>query len=553
MEIAIALVVLVAGVIVGAFAAWLAIRGQKDLSYNVGKAEGEVERTVLVEQLKASNARNSELNGELIDLKSALDSARANAEQLGVERAQFAERASAVDDLKREKEESQKALERVTAELMQAREDVARLAKSEEEKQRQISELQAAEKAQRDAAERFRRDAEVANETIARLKSELEAERKQSEEKGAFVLQAREELAHQFRALAAEIMDEKSKKFTDLNQTNLDSLLTPLREKLTTFQSKVEQLYVNEAKDRSALFEQVKMLTDLNATLREETQNLTLALTGDPKAQGDYGELLLDDVLERAGLREGQHYTRQGSVKSEDGTNAIPDVVLHMPGDRHLVVDSKMRLPDYKLFTSTRDESEREVLLRNHLDAIRRHIKGLSAKNYQALYGLQSLDFVVMFIPLEPAFMVAVTNDRDLFQHAWEKNILLVSPSTLLFVVRTVHNLWRQEEVSRNAKAISARGAQLYDKLVGFVEDLLQVGQRLDQAQNAYLNAKRKLSEGPGNVVRQAEMLRQLGVKPGNRLPGALTVDLGIEADAGVTIATDDQSEVRNLVGGGPA
>lgn len=543
MEAAIALIALVAGVVLGAFATWFGMRGQKDLSYSVGRAEGEVDRTALLEQLKASNAKNDELNAESADVKSLLNAVRSDVERLSAERAQLAERASAVEVLRQEKEEQQKALQRGISDLMQVREHAARLARSDEDKQRQISELQVAEKVQRDAAERFRRDSEVANENIARLRSELEAERKQSEEKSAFVQKAREELANQFRALAADIMDEKSKKFTDLNRTNLDTILGPLREKLTTFQSKVEQLYVNEAKDRSALFEQVKILTDLNATLREETQNLTLALTGDPKAQGDYGELLLDDVLERAGLKEGQHYTRQGSIKAEDGSHGIPDVVLHMPGDRHLVIDSKMRLPDYKLFTATRDESEREVLLKNHLDAMRRHIKVLSGKNYQALYGLRSLDFVVMFVPLEPAFMVAVTNDRELFQHAWEKNVLLVSPSTLLFVVRTVHNLWRQEEIGRNAKAISARGAQLYDKFVGFVEDLLLVGQRLDQAQNAYLDAKRKLSEGPGNVVRQAEMLRELGVKPANRLPASFHTDSGIEAEATVGVSSGRERE----------
>jgi DNA recombination protein RmuC len=207
-------------------------------------------------------------------------------------------------------------------------------------------------------------------------------------------------------------------------------------------------------------------------------------------------------------------------VQGGDG-NSIPDVVIRLPGERFLVVDSKMTLPDYRAFSEADSEGERNAALKRHLASVRKHIKGLSEKQYQTLYDLKSLDFVVMFVPLEPAFTVAVTNDGELFQHAWEKNVLLVSPSTLLFVVRTVANLWRQEDLSRNAKEISSRGAELYDKLVGFVGDLGKVGERIEQAQASFLDARKKLSEGSGNVIRQAEMLKKLGVKPGKQLPKA--------------------------------
>jgi DNA recombination protein RmuC len=240
------------------------------------------------------------------------------------------------------------------------------------------------------------------------------------------------------------------------------------------------------------------------------------------KAQGNWGEIILDDVLEKAGLLRGQHYERQSSVKSEDGqTHVIPDVVIKLPGDRHLVVDSKFTLPDYRAFTSAENDEYRTAALKRHLVAIRSHIKGLSEKNYQSLYGLKSLDFVVMFIPLEPAFMLAVTNDSELFQQAWEKNVLLVSPSTLLFVVRTVAYLWRQEGLSRNAKEISNRGAELYQRLCGFVEELNKVGTAIEAARGSFDEAKKKLSIGKGNVIRQAEMLKELGVKPSKALPAA--------------------------------
>ena len=282
----------------------------------------------------------------------------------------------------------------------------------------------------------------------------------------------------------------------------------------------MEEVYINEGKDRSALGEQVKQLVQLNNSLSQDAQNLTLALKGDRKAQGNWGEIILDDVLERAGLHAGQHYERQGGVKSEDGqSHVIPDVVIHLPGDRHLVVDSKMTLPDYRAFAAAEIDEERAVALKRHLNSIRVHIKELSDRNYQSLYGLKSLDFVVMFVPLEPAFMLAVTNDPELFQQSWDKNVLLVSPSTLLFVVRTVAYLWRQEDLSRNAKEISNRGAQLYDKLVGFAADLQKVGERIQQAQDSYNDARKKLSEGSGNVIRQAEMLKNLGVKPSKALP----------------------------------
>lgn len=352
------------------------------------------------------------------------------------------------------------------------------------------------------------------------LRTQLDAEREQSREKIGLLVEAREQLSLQFKTLASEILDEKSRKFTEQNQLNLSQLLNPLQERLKTFQSKVEEVYVNESKDRSALVEQVRNLTQLNNALSQDTQNLTMALKGDRKAQGNWGEIILDDVLEKAGLLRDQHYVKQGGVSNAEGQGtSIPDVVIRLPGERFLVVDSKLTLPDYRAFAAADDEGERNLALKRHLAAIRAHIRGLSEKRYQTLYDLKSLDFVVMFVPLEPAFTMAVTHDNELFQHAWEKNVLLVSPSTLLFVVRTVANLWRQEDLSRNAKDISAQGAKLYEKLVGFVGDLDEVGKRIQQAQDSFGDARRKLIDGSGNLIGQAEKLRKLGVKPSKSLP----------------------------------
>ena len=360
------------------------------------------------------------------------------------------------------------------------------------------------------------------NAQVATLTMQLTQERNQSSEKLALLQSAREELTHQFKNLANDILEEKSKRFSEQNQQSLGQLLDPLKTKLQEFQGKVEQVYVQEGKDRSALAEQVRQLMELNKTVSQEANNLTKALKGSNKAQGNWGELVLERVLEGSGLRKGEEYDAQESHTLEDGRRLQPDVVVHLPDDRHLVIDAKATLVAYEDYANAEDDKHRDAALKRHLDAVRSHIKGLSDKNYQDLYGLKSLDFVLMFIPIEPAFMLAVTHDRELFMDAWNKNVLLVSPSTLLFVVRTVANLWRQEAQTRNAQDIAKRGAELYDKLAGFVEDMESLGTRLNQAQKDYDGAINKLSTGRGNLIRQAEMLKKLGVKPSKTLPAPM-------------------------------
>jgi DNA recombination protein RmuC len=262
--------------------------------------------------------------------------------------------------------------------------------------------------------------------------------------------------------------------------------------------------------------------TPLNQALSEDAKNLTSALKGSAKTQGNYGELILERVLEASGLRKGEEYVSQEIQTTADGKRLQPDVVINLPEGRHLVVDAKVSLVAYEQYSSADTDALREVALKRHLESVRNHVKTLAEKKYQSLYALQTLDFVLMFVPIEPAFMVAVTNDRELFMNAWQKNVCLVSPSTLLFVVRTVAHLWRQEAQTRNAQEIARRGGELYDKLVGFVTDLNRVGEQLKSAQGAFDEAEKKLVTGKGNVIRQAEMLRDLGVKPVKQLPRPL-------------------------------
>jgi DNA recombination protein RmuC len=359
---------------------------------------------------------------------------------------------------------------------------------------------------------------------IARLTERLDAEKRQGAEKIALVHEAREQLSNQFKALAADILEEKSKRFTEQNQTNLSQLLEPLKVKLTEFKGKVEEVYFQEGKERSALAEQVRQLMALNRQLSDDAHNLTLALKGSSKIQGNWGEMILEKILESSGLRKGIEYDLQDSHTLADGSRLQPDVVIHLPGEKHIVIDAKVSLVAYEEYMNA-DEMQRDGALKRHLESIRAHIKGLSEKNYQAIHGVKSLDFVIMFIPLEPAFMLASANDSTLWQDAWKRNILLVSPGTLLFVLRTVAHLWRQEQQNKNAQEIARRGAELYDKLVGFVDDLKTLGSRLGQAQKSYEDACGKFYNGKGNVIRQAEMLKELGIKPGKSLPAELLDD----------------------------
>jgi DNA recombination protein RmuC len=353
---------------------------------------------------------------------------------------------------------------------------------------------------------------------VERLTQQLKAEQQSAAERLKVLTDAQDNLKDQFKSLAAEILDASSKRLQEQSQTSLATLLDPLKQKLTDFQKKVEDVYVDESKERSALKQQVESLVGLNQQLSEDAKNLTAALRGSAKSQGSWGELILERVLEASGLRRGEEYLVQDSRTNEDGQRLQPDVVIRLPEGRHLVVDSKVSLVAYERLASAESDADRDGALREHLLSVRTHMRGLSAKDYASLYGT-TLDFVLMFVPIEPAFMTAVTADTQLFMQAWERNVLLVSPSTLLFVVRTVAHLWRQEAQSRNAQEIAKRGAELFDRLTAFVEDLDAVGKRLEQAQQAFVEAKRKLSTNRGNVIRQAEMLRELGVKPSKRLP----------------------------------
>ena len=343
-------------------------------------------------------------------------------------------------------------------------------------------------------------------------------ERKHFAENLALLRDAKTELAASFKSLANDILTEKTQTFTLHNKANMEAVLAPLHAQLDAFRKKVDDVYVNEAKDRSGLATQVKQLMELNSRLSTEADNLTRALKGSSKVQGDWGEVVLERILEESGMRAGQDYVLQESHTRADGSRVRPDVVINLPDEKTLVVDAKVSLGDYLMAVNAAHESERAEAMKRHVNSVREHVKGLSKRNYQTLHGSKSIDFVLMFIPIEPAFMAAIGDDATLWSRAWDKDVLLVSPSTLLFVLRTVAHLWRQEQQQQNALQIAQRGAELYNKFVGFVEDLQAVGDRLRQAQDSHDKAFKKLTSGRGNLVGQADKLRALGVKASKKL-----------------------------------
>ncbi len=360
------------------------------------------------------------------------------------------------------------------------------------------------------------------NSSLASLKSDYNNLQDKLSEQKDEVEKLQEKFTKEFENLANKILEEKSTKFTAQNKENLDQILKPLNEKIKDFEKKVEDVYVNESKDRAGLRAQILELTKLNQQVSTEATNLTNALKGQSKTQGNWGEFILESILEKSGLVKGREYIVQESLTAESGKRFQPDVLVKLPEEKTIVIDSKVTLVAYEKYSSSEDEEEKSSALREHIISIRNHIKGLSGKNYQNLYQIKSLDFVLMFMPIEPAFSLAVQYDAGIFNDAFEKNIVIVSPSTLLATLRTIASIWRQENQNKNALEIARQSGALYDKFVGFVDDLVTVGKKIDDAKGSYSDAMKKLHEGSGNLVNRAEKIKALGAKATKSLPKPL-------------------------------
>ncbi len=331
--------------------------------------------------------------------------------------------------------------------------------------------------------------------------------------------ETKQKFATEFENIANRLLDEKSKKFTEQNKSNLDIILNPLKEKIKDFEDKVDKAYKTESDERITLKTEIKSLVEMNKQISEEANNLAKALKGDNKKQGNWGEVILEKILERSGLTKDQEYKTQVSTSNAEGRKIQPDVILYLPENKHIIIDAKVSLIAYELFANAENEDDRERSKKEHVLSLRNHVKNLSEKNYQTSKDLNTPDFVLLFIPVESSFSLAIQADQELFNYAWERQIVIVSPSTLLATLKTISSIWKQEKQTKNALEIAEQSGKLYDKFVGFVEDMQKMGDRIAATQGFYEESMKKLSTGSGSLIKRVENLRKLGAKNTKNLP----------------------------------
>jgi DNA recombination protein RmuC len=389
--------------------------------------------------------------------------------------------------------------------IVQEKESIAILLK--EEKDRLSDELAG-----------VRTNLDQANQSLESARSYYKSQQEKLNEQKADIEQVRNHFQKEFENVAEKLLKEKSKEFIDVNRNNLDTILGPLKENLKTFEEKVDKVYKVESDERNLLRGELTQLMALNKLISEEASSLTKALKGDNKKQGNWGEVILERVLERSGLVKDREYRLQASMTGVDGSRFQPDVIIDLPDEKHLVVDSKVSLIAYERLVNCESEDERKLYSKAHVESIRSHVHGLSSKNYHDLYQINSPDFVLLFIPIESSFSFAVQIDAELFSDAWDKRVVIVSPSTLLATLRTIASIWKQERQNRNVLEIARLSGTMYDKFVGFVNDMEGIGKNIKQSQTAYDNAINKLTEGNGNLTKTAEKIKNLGAKANKQL-----------------------------------
>lgn len=488
------LVYLIIGMIVGAVLMWLIrkITAEKNM---VEKSRLEEKMTALIsaEQRVASlTEKTSELQSTLLQKDTELRSVSAEREQIHI---QFATAKNSLEKLQS---------------------DFAEIRAQYEDYFKQTNEL-------KDYILKIKGENEVLKEKNSTIKKEIE-------DLGAVY-------TTQFKNLANEILEDKSKKFTEENEKNLKQILDPLNTDIKEFKKRVEETYEKENRQRFSLEEKIKDLVQLNQRISEEANNLTKALKGQRKTQGDWGEMILENILQQSGMTEGREYAKQEFIRdgagntlmNEEGKKMQPDFIIYYPDKRTVIIDSKVSLSAYERFNSSDDEQIQKTELANHIAAIYSHIDELSRRNYQQY--VNSLDFVMLFIPIEPAYMLAMQMDRDMWSYAYKKRIILISPTNLIAAVKLVSELWKREEQNKNALAIAERGAALYDKFVGFVENLQSVGDAINRSQKSYDDAMKQLKEGNGNLIGQADKLRRLGVQGKKEIPSSLLNDAELDTD----------------------
>ena len=413
-------------------------------------------------------------------------------------------------------------------------------------KQIDISNLQSSLSKAEEQNDSLKLDIQSYKEQLATIRTSLDLERKQFEDKLALLNDSREQLSSAFKNIANEIFEDKTRKFTANSKETLATVLNPLQEKIRQFEKRVEETYDKESKERFSLAKEIKNLQELNSRISEDAINLTNALKGDNKTQGSWCEFVLESILEKSGLVKGREYELQVSLKGEDGLRAQPDVILHLPESRDIIIDSKVSLKAWEGVCSSEDEAKKLELLKQHIQSVRAHVKNLSGKDYQNLVGINSLVYVFLFMPIEAAYSAAIQNDPELNHYAFERNIIFVGPTTLLTTLKTVQNLWRLAQQNQNANKIAEQAGSLYDKFVAFVNDLDEVGQRIDASKKSFEKAHNKLLSGRGNLVKRAESLKQLGARASKKHKPEV-LDSAMQSDADTLTPSSDSEDVKAL------
>ncbi|MBK1442082.1 DNA recombination protein RmuC [Parapedobacter sp. ISTM3] len=414
--------------------------------------------------------------------------------------------------------------------LRKEKENLAlQLARAEQQIQSMAAEKEHITGILREEQQRLLGELQQERERLAQAERSLESARayyksqqERLQEQKAEIETIKQQFNTEFQVIANRILEEKTQKFTETNSKTLDQILNPLKEKIKTFEEKVEKTYQTEAAERNTLKGVVEQLMEQSLRIKDEANSLTRALRGDSKKQGNWGEVILERVLERSGLVKDSEYRLQASMADEDGRRLQPDAIIDLPDEKHLVVDSKVSLLAYERWVNAETDEEREIFAKQHIQSVENHVKSLSAKNYHDLYHINSPDFVLLFMPIESAFSMSITYKADLFSDAWDRRVVIVSPSTLLATLRTIASMWKQERQTRNVLEIAKEAGALYDKFVGFLQDMNRVGEQLNRAVRSHEEATKKLGTGPGNVIRKVENLKKLGARASKQIDNNL-------------------------------
>ena len=438
------------------------------------------------------------------DLEHQLEMADAQIDQLQDDKSELKKQINSLDHKVDKLTQKNTEREKINAKLEGKLDRMEELQEKNQQKEKKIEKLQ--------------QEKESLREDISELSTRLEEQQKANQEKLENLQKARKELKEEFENLANKIFEQKKEKSTE----NINQVISPLKDQIKEFKKKVEDVYDKESKDRAKLENEIKNLKQLNNQISEDAENLTKALKGSSKTQGDWGEVVLERLLEFSGLKKGEMFETQKVLSTDQGKRYKPDVIVHLPNERDVVIDSKVSLTAYEKYYNEDNDKQRSKFLDQHLKSVRNHMKNLSAKNYEELRELNTLDYVIMFIPVEGAYITTVQTDRSIIEDGMDKNIMVVGPSTLLATLRTIENFWKFKKQTDNAREIARRGGKLYDKFVNFVDSLEEVGKNLDRAQDSYKTAKKRLSDGQGNLIRQTEMLKDLGADAQKELPDEL-------------------------------